>query len=191
MTNLTRSTPVNNLIKAWEPLNPWANDLWGGPGWDPFAITPFEPWHTLKPWMIYPLDEVFREDNLEIDLYEEEDKLVVKATLVGVRPEDIEVTEERGLLTIRVKNEAQMEQSENGWSWRGYHFAGWQRTVPLPAQVDIQKAKAVLENGILTVSLPKLQPHKKLVHRIQINLPKIKVPGLNKKQGKVRIKHVK
>lgn len=191
MTNLIRSTPRRNLIKTWEPINPWTDDLWGGPGWDPFAISPFEPWRTLTPWGLAPLDEFFRQDNLEVDLYEEDDRLVLKATLVGVRPEDVEVTEQNGMLTIRAKSEAQAEQNKNGWSWRGYHYAGWQRTLPLPGQVDIRQAKAVLENGILTVSLPKLEPHKKLIHRIQVNLPKIKVPGLNKKQGKIRIKHAK
>lgn len=191
MTQLTRFTPRSNRMKAWESINPWTDDLWGRPAWDPFAIAPFEPWQALNPWSFDPLDQVFRGDNLAVDLYEEDDRLVLKASLAGVQPEDVEVTEQRGLLTIRAKNESQMEQSQNGWSWRGYRYADWQRTLPLPAQVDIRQAKAVLENGILTVSLPKLEPDKKLIHRIQVKLPKIKVPGLSKKQGKIRIKHVK
>jgi HSP20 family protein len=191
MSSLIPYSPSREIERVWERMDRMMDELLAATRWDPFrdpfAMSPFEPWSALRPWSVFPLEQRFPGDNLAVDLYESDDHLVVKAALPGVRLEDIEVTEQDGYLTIRAKEQEQAERSGDGWRWRGARYAAWQRTLRLPMAVNVQRARAELQDGILTITLPKLEPRKKLTRRIKVGLPKIKLPAL-KKKGEIRIK---
>ncbi len=91
-----------------------------------------------------------------VDMYETDEALVVKAALPGVRPENVEINVQGDLLTIRgeVKREEKVER-EN-YHRRELHYGACARTISLPVPVDADKAEAAFENGILTVTLPKV-----------------------------------
>jgi len=91
-----------------------------------------------------------------VDMYETDDALVVKAALPGLRPEDVEISVQGDLLTIRgeIKREEKVER-EN-YHRRELHYGVCARTISLPVSVDADKAEATFENGILTVTLPKV-----------------------------------
>jgi HSP20 family protein len=155
--------------------------------WNPFSISLVDPVSVFRPWGFGALEDFFPGDNLAVDLYEADDRLVVKAALPGIQKEDIEVVEQEGFLTIRAKDEVKEEWKESGWSIRKHRYATWQRSLRLPGKVNLDRAQAVLKDGILTITLPKLEPGKKIINRIKVNLPKFKLPGFSKKVKKIRI----
>jgi HSP20 family protein len=90
-----------------------------------------------------------------VDIFEEKDGFVVKAELAGVKPEEIHVDVENGVLTL--KGERKLERDENK---DGYHrverwYGSFQRQFTLPRTVDAERIEAATKDGVLTVRIPK------------------------------------
>lgn len=90
-----------------------------------------------------------------VDVHEDEDALVLRAELPGVKQEDIDVSIDANVLTL--KGERRLETEQEG---RRYHrveraFGSFVRQFQLPTNVDSQAIEAKLEHGILTLRLPK------------------------------------
>jgi HSP20 family protein len=131
----------------------------------------------------------FLGDNLAVDLYEKDDALVVKASLPGTDIKDIDIVEQDGMLTIKAQNNTEFENDRYGWRIKERRYGVWQRTIQLPQAVESNKAKAVMNDGILTISLPLVEPSKKVSNRIKVNLPKLKLPEIGKKEKNIKISH--
>jgi len=90
-----------------------------------------------------------------MDVVENPNEYLVACELPGLSDSDIDVQVVKNVLTI--KGEKKGETSENARRW--YKHETWsgsfQRTIPLPSGVDTEKILAVLENGILRLTLPK------------------------------------
>lgn len=95
--------------------------------------------------------------NLPLDVQETEEAVVVRAAVPGVKPEEVELTVEQGRLTIRMQTRAEHEQKENGYLLREIRQGAAARTVVLPAEVVGDGTEASLDQGILTVTLPKVK----------------------------------
>jgi len=91
-------------------------------------------------------------------------------------------------LTIQAKSDVEGEREERGWRIRERYLGAWRRSVRLPEAVRADKARAELRDGILTIELPKVETRKKLVNRIKVNMPKLKLPW-GKKEGKIEVSH--
>ena len=105
------------------------------------------------------------------DLYETEDGLTFRFAAPGIRPEDVEITVNQGMLTVKGAY-PQMGEEQKGWIWhvRGLPQQGeFQYSFRLPAAVDADRAEAHFEHGILTLTLPKAEAAKP--KRIQIAAP--------------------
>ncbi|HNT25925.1 MAG TPA: Hsp20/alpha crystallin family protein [Anaerolineales bacterium] len=126
-------------------------------------------------------------NNLAIDLYETGSEIVVKAAIPGLNAEEVEIEEKEGVLFIRAESQRESESQEGGWHIRERHCGAWQRAVSLPAPVKGDQAEAELKDGVLTIRLPKTDPAKP-ANRIQVNLPKISLPSLGKREKKVKVK---
>jgi len=100
------------------------------------------PWQSAE--FVFPLD-----------LYETEESLVVKAPLPGVRPEDVDISITDDILTIKGESKSEDEVKRENYHRREVRYGSFCRSVPLPTQVEHDKADAVFEQGILTVTLPK------------------------------------
>lgn len=93
---------------------------------------------------------------LPIDMYETDDHLVVKATVPGVKPEDIEVTVTGDLLTIKGEFKSEEKTEKRNYLRQERRYGSFCRQVSLPVGVDSNKAQATFENGVLTLELPKV-----------------------------------
>ncbi len=95
-----------------------------------------------------------------LDLYEDNDKFVLKAELPGMKKEDIELSLHDGSLSISGERKDQTEHKE-AEVYRAERFFGrFQRTVTLPTPVAADKVNAQYKDGILTVTLPKTEEAK-------------------------------
>jgi HSP20 family protein len=97
---------------------------------------------------------------LPLDVCETEDQFVVKASLPGVKPEDVEITVHGDTLAIRCQSKADEEKKGEHWHLRERRFGTFQRAVTLTAPVDSDKAQAHYEHGVLTLTLPKSEAAK-------------------------------
>lgn len=95
------------------------------------------------------------EGQLTIDVYQTDNDIVIKSTIAGVRPEDLDVSINNDMVTIRGdrKNEEKVE-SEN-YYYQECYWGTFSRSVILPVEVIADKAEAQMKNGILTIRLPK------------------------------------
>lgn len=95
------------------------------------------------------------EGQLTIDVYQTENDIVIKSTIAGVKPEDLDVAINNDMVTIKGerKNE-EIVEGEN-YYYQECYWGGFSRSVLLPVDVIPEKADASLKNGILTIRLPK------------------------------------
>jgi HSP20 family protein len=94
---------------------------------------------------------------LPVDVYETDDQLVVKATVPGVKPEEIEVTVTGDLLTIKGEFKQEENIEKPNYLRQERRFGSFCRQVGLPGSVSADKAEATFENGVLTLKLPKAE----------------------------------
>lgn len=95
------------------------------------------------------------EGQLSVDVYHNDKEIVVRSTMAGVRPEDLNIVVNNDLLTIRGKREAEPSINPSDYLYRECYWGGFSRTLVLPQDVKTEKIKATLKNGLLTVVLPK------------------------------------
>lgn len=126
--------------------------------------------------------------NLPLDMYETDKALVIKAMLPGFTEDEIEILEQNNILTIRAEHKEEREESGESWIMRERSAQAFERTVSLPVEVKSGKAEAVLENGVLRITLPKVTPGKSIKNRIKVTAPKLSLPKFGKKEGKVKVK---
>jgi HSP20 family protein len=103
------------------------------------------------------LISTLRPDAIPVDVLEQDDAFEVRASVPGVKPEDVEVTVQGERVTIRAEVRASEQQRGENWLMREQRFGTIQRTVTLPSPVSSDNAEARIEHGILSLRLPKLQ----------------------------------
>ena len=95
-----------------------------------------------------------------VDMYQTENDIVVKATLPGLEPEDLDIQITGDLLTLR--GEVKQETVDEGAKFhlREHRYQSFSRSLTLPAAVVADKANAEMKNGMLTLTMPKAEEAK-------------------------------
>lgn len=109
------------------------------------------------------------EGQLSIDVYQDKDNLIIKSTIAGVKPEDIDISLQNDLLTIKGKREADTTIKQEDYFYQECYWGSFSRSIILPMEVKIEEVKAELKNGILTIILPKAKPTKAVSIKVKIN----------------------
>jgi HSP20 family protein len=137
MTNLARWDPIRELASM-----------------DPFRMPErlFDDRFLLRPWgravdeFIFPLE-----------ISEGDDQIEVRAALPGVRPEDVEVSIENGVLHIRGEMRDENQDRQRNYHRREIVYGRFERLVTLPSDINADQAEARFENGMLVLRLPKAE----------------------------------
>jgi len=108
-----------------------------------------EPVEEEKTW----LEE--EEGQLTLDVYQTDSDIVIKSTVAGVDPEDIDISITNDMITIRGKRKRDEKIETENYYYQELYWGAFSRSVILPVEVDGDKAKASIKNGILTIRLPK------------------------------------
>lgn len=95
------------------------------------------------------------EGQLTLDVYQDEDNIVIKSTIAGVIPEDLDISINNDMLTIKGKRQQQTEIKEDDYFYQECYWGAFSRSVILPMEVETDKIDAALKDGILTIKLPK------------------------------------
>jgi len=107
----------------------------------------------LSAWRRLPVREVGWVP--AIDIFEKEDKFVVKAELPGMKEEDVDVSVVGDTLTIKGEKKSESEVKEEDYYCCERSYGSFFRSIALPSNVDTKKIEASYEDGVLEVSLPK------------------------------------
>ncbi len=96
-------------------------------------------------------------DVLDLDMYQTNDNVVVKASIPGVKPDDIKISVTGDILTISGEKKEDQEIKEANYHIRERRYGSFSRSLALPTQVLSEKAAAEFENGVLILTLPKAE----------------------------------
>jgi len=119
----------------------------------------FNPW-----WLEEPRPESDLTGAYPVDIREENGNLVVEAELPGFKPDEIDVSVDRGVLSITAEREPAETQGKRHLTERRYTRV--ERQFTLPTTVDESKVQATLDDGLLRLELPKTDENKR--RRIEI-----------------------
>ncbi len=92
--------------------------------------------------------------SLPLDVVENEDAYVVKASIPGIKPEDLEITYNKGMLTIKGEVKDETETTKGEYHLRERRYGVFSRSISLPATVKADDIQASVENGTLTLKMP-------------------------------------
>jgi len=107
-----------------------------------------------------------------MDMYETKDGVVVETSLAGVNPKDVEVSVQRGVLTIQGTSKKEHEVDDKNYYRKEVRGGSFYRQVALPAPVKEDQVKAEFEDGVLQIVCPKAAPSKGKKVSIKINKKK-------------------
>ncbi len=94
---------------------------------------------------------------LAVDVYETDEKLVVKARTAGVNKSDLDVSISDGILTISGTLSSGDDSLATHWHVQECYWGEFSRTLALPVQVKEDEVEAVLKDGVLTISFTKVK----------------------------------
>lgn len=96
-----------------------------------------------------------------LDVSENDDAYIVKASLPGIKPEDLDISITDNILTIKGETKEEETISEGKYHLRERRFGAFSRTVALPTTVDAESVDATYEDGILTLTALKTEDVKR------------------------------
>jgi HSP20 family protein len=116
---------------------------------------PFAQAHQAAPEPFLPdWKQAQNEGQLALDVFRRGDSLIIRSTMAGVKPEDVDVAVNGDLLTIRGVREHAEEMNEDDWFHRECYWGSFSRSLILPVDVYAEKADASIRDGILEVRIP-------------------------------------
>ena len=98
------------------------------------------------------------EGQLAIDVYQTKDKIIIKSTIAGAKPEDLKISLHNDLLSIKGTRKTSEDVQEENYLYKECYWGSFSRSIILPAEVDNKQVEAEIENGVLTITLHKSTP---------------------------------
>ncbi len=95
------------------------------------------------------------EGQLNIDMYQTKDNVIIKSTIAGVRPEDIDITVANDMVTIKGARRKEENIAQDDYFYQECYWGNFSRSVIIPVDIDSEEIEADLKDGILTVIIPK------------------------------------
>lgn len=102
-------------------------------------------------------DELEEEGQLSVDVYQDRNNIYIKSTIAGVEPEDIDISFDNDMITIRGQRRKDKSISEHDYFYQECYWGGFSRSIILPVDVQEDEIEATIRNGVLTITLPKIK----------------------------------
>ena len=108
------------------------------------------------------LSDIFEEaeGELAVDVYQTPIAFIIESTIAGVNPEDIDISTTPESITIKGKREKQEKVKTDNYIHQECYWGRFSRTIILPQEIDPDKVQANIKNGVLKISLPKVNKGK-------------------------------
>ena len=149
------------VLQRWDPfrdlrqMDDTVNRLWRGFGGTASYRDGAEDWNIL------------------IDVIQHKDDIVVKASVPGVKPDEIEVAIEDNVLTLRTERKPDYDLKEVNYLIQERPTGSFFRALHLPDTVDANKIQSSYDNGVLTITMPRAEEKKRKQIQVKVNSPKV------------------
>lgn len=122
-------------------------------------------WPSLTRWPEFPaMGDLFKEMGVRLpslDVVDRENEILVRAEIPGIDKKDIDISMTENLLTIKGQTSTEKKEEKGDYHRREISSSSFARSVTLPGAVDSSKANATLKDGVLEITLPKLESSKR------------------------------
>ncbi len=113
------------------------------------------------------LEKEYEEGQLSVDVYQTHKNIIVKSTIAGVRSSDIDISINNDMLTIRGKRKMNEKIENKDYLFKECYWGSFSRSIILPVEIIPEKIDANLENGVLTITLPKSKVEKHISIKVK------------------------
>lgn len=100
-------------------------------------------------------DDHQEEGQLAIDVFHDDERIVLKSTIAGTEPDDLKISLHNDLLIIKGRRENKENVNEDDYLFKECYWGPFSRSIILPSEVDSRRVEAEIENGVLTIVLYK------------------------------------
>lgn len=131
------------MLSLYRPFTSLLRDEFANDDWSPFFNG--------------PLARTARSFSPAVDVIEREDAFVLKAEVPGLSPEQIELQVDNDVLTLRGEQKSEQTDERNGYRRIERNYGSFTRSFVLPQGTNVDTIEASVENGVLSVKIPKVQ----------------------------------
>jgi len=111
--------------------------------------------------------EIPEEGQLSIDVFQDNENVYVVAPIAGVRPELLDISLDNDILTITGERDKDLKIEEKDYLYHECYWGRFSRSLVLPHPVDSGRVQASFRNGVLKITLPKLEEKKKIEIKVR------------------------
>lgn len=115
------------------------------------------------------IDNPPEEGELSVDVYQNQNEIIIKAMVAGVRPEDLDVSISRDMVTLKGKRESERTIADDDYYHKELYWGTFSRTIILPQEIDVDAAEAIEKHGLLIIKLPKLDKNRSTKLKVRGN----------------------
>ena len=143
-----RPRTTETAMSPWEEMDRWFERM-GRQGWLRPGFWEWPPhFESIGP---------FRGGSPKVDVVDRDTEVVVRAELPGVAKDDLDVTVTDDSVTLKAHTSHEEKEEKGEYYRREMSYGEYQRTVPLPHTVNGEKARATFNDGVLELTLPKVE----------------------------------
>ena len=106
--------------------------------------------------------------HLPLDILEQEGKFIIRASVPGTNPADLEIQIENNILTIRGETKSEYKSEDAKFYRREVSYGAFARSIRLPEKLDLEQVDAAFNHGFVTISIPKLEEEKPKAVRVNV-----------------------
>lgn len=104
---------------------------------------------------------------LTVDVYQTSNDIIIKTMVAGIRPEDLDISITRDMVTIKGSREDSGGIDDEDYFQRELFWGSFSRTILLPQEIEIEEAEAIERHGLLTIKLPKINKDRQTKLRVK------------------------
>jgi len=97
------------------------------------------------------------EGQLTVDVYQSEDEIIIQSTIGGIDGKDMDISIAKDMVTIKGSRTKTEKVKQSDYFHQELYWGSFSRSIILPVDIDVDKAKASIKNGLLTIRLPTLK----------------------------------
>jgi HSP20 family protein len=101
------------------------------------------------------------EGELTVDVYQTDKEIVIQSAVAGIESENLDISTENDVITIKGIRERPLEKEKRNYFYQECYWGRFSRKIISPLEIDGSRAKALIEQGILTIRIPKIERKKK------------------------------
>ena len=113
------------------------------------------------------IEEENEEAELSVDVYQTPTDIIIQTMVAGVKPEDLELSIARDMITIRGEREENRTIDEDNYFTKELYWGKFSRTISLPAEVEPEEVEATEKHGLVTIKIKKVDKEKKNIIRVR------------------------